>query len=74
MMFLPRAYRGSSHSGRLRSCIEFFKMAPVADSRFKQRALIEFLVHENESVLNIHKRLCSVYGSCAVDRSRWPLL
>jgi transposase len=44
-------------------------MASVADSRFKQRALIEFLVHENESVVNIHKRLCAVYGSCAVDRS-----
>jgi hypothetical protein len=38
-------------------------MASVADSRFKQQAVIEFLVHENESVMNIHKRLC------AVDRS-----
>jgi hypothetical protein len=49
-------------------------MASVADSRFKQRAVIEFLVHENESVVNIYKRLCAVYGSCAVDRStvvRW---
>jgi hypothetical protein len=44
-------------------------MASVADSRFKQQAIIEFLVHENESVVNIHKRLCAVYGSCAVDRS-----
>jgi transposase len=49
-------------------------MASVTDLRFKQRAIIEFLVHENESVVNIHKRLCAVYGSCAVDRStvgRW---
>jgi hypothetical protein len=36
---------------------------------FKQRAVIEFFVHENESVMNIHKRLCAVYGSCAVARS-----
>jgi transposase len=49
-------------------------MTSVADSRFKQRAVIEFLVHENESVVNIHKYLCAVYGNCAVDRStvgRW---
>jgi transposase len=49
-------------------------MVSVADSRFKQRAVIEFLVHENESVVKIHKRLCAVYGSSAVDRStvgRW---
>jgi hypothetical protein len=49
-------------------------MASVAESRFKQRAVIEFLVHKNESVVNIHKRLCAVYRSCAVDRSavgRW---
>jgi hypothetical protein len=44
-------------------------MASIADSRFKQRAVIKFLVHENESVVNIHKCLCAVYGSCAVDRS-----
>jgi hypothetical protein len=44
-------------------------MVSVADSRFKQRAIIEFLVHENGSVMNIHKRLCAVCGSCAVDRS-----
>jgi len=30
---------------------------------------MEFLVAEKESVGNIHKRLCAVYGSCAVDRS-----
>jgi hypothetical protein len=44
-------------------------MASIADSRFKQRAVIEFLVHENESVLNNHKRWCAVYGSCAVNRN-----
>jgi hypothetical protein len=44
-------------------------MTSVADSRFKQQAVTEFLVHENESAVNIHKRFCAVYGSCAVDRS-----
>jgi hypothetical protein len=31
-------------------------------------------VADKESVGNIHKRLCAVYGSCAIDRStvgRW---
>jgi transposase len=49
-------------------------MASVNDSRDKQRAVIEFFVAEKETVVNIHKRLCAVYGSCAVDRStigRW---
>ena len=49
-------------------------MASVTDTRYEQRALIEFLVAKKESVGNIHKRLCAVYGSCAVDRStvgRW---
>ena len=49
-------------------------MTPVSDTRYKQRAVIEFLVAEKESVGNICKRLCTVYGSCAVDRSnvgRW---
>jgi transposase len=49
-------------------------MASVSDTRYKQRAVVEFLVAEKESVGNIHKRLCAVYGSCAVDRStigRW---
>jgi transposase len=39
-----------------------------------QRAVIEFLVAEKETVGNIHKQLCAVYGSCEVDRStveRW---
>ena len=49
-------------------------MVSVSDTRYKQQAVIEFLVAEKESVGNIHKRLCAVYGSCAVDRStvgRW---
>jgi transposase len=49
-------------------------MASVSDTRYKQRAVIEFLVAEEESVGNIHKRLCAVCGSSAVDRStvvRW---
>jgi hypothetical protein len=73
-MFLPRAYRVSSHSSRLRSYSKFLNWRLFADSRFKQQAVTEFFVHENESVVNIHKRLCAVYGSCAVDRStvgRW---
>jgi len=31
--------------------------------------VIEFLVAEKELVRNIHKHLCSVYGSAAVNRS-----
>ena len=49
-------------------------MTFVSDTRYKQRAVIEFLVAEKDSVDNIHKRLCAVYGGCAVDRStvgRW---
>ncbi|XP_021925029.1 putative uncharacterized protein FLJ37770 [Zootermopsis nevadensis] len=40
----------------------------------KQRAVIEFLVCENETVGNIHKRLQKVYGEDTVDRrtvSHW---
>jgi hypothetical protein len=44
-------------------------MGSVSDTRYKQRAVIEFLVAEKESVENIHKQLCAVYGSCAVNRS-----
>ena len=44
-------------------------MATVHDVRYKQRAVIEFLIAENETVVNIHKRLCAVYGNSAVDRS-----
>jgi hypothetical protein len=49
-------------------------MVSVSDTHYKQRAVIEFLVAEKESVGNIHKWLCAVCGSCAVDRStveRW---
>ena len=49
-------------------------MASVSDTHYKQRAVIEFLVAEKESVGNIQKWLCAVYGSCAVNRSttgRW---
>src|SRR3981081_3951695 len=49
-------------------------MASCGDMRFKQRAVIEFLVAENESVTNIHRRLENVYGDNAVGRStvsRW---
>ena len=44
-------------------------MAFVSDTHYKQWAIIEFLVAEKESVGNIHKQLCAVYGSCTVDRS-----
>jgi hypothetical protein len=46
----------------------------VSDTRYKKRAVIEFLVVEKETVGNIHNRLCDEYGSCTVDRStvgRW---
>jgi transposase len=49
-------------------------MASVSDTRYKQRAVFELIVAEQESVGNIHKQLCAVYGSCAVNRStvgRW---
>ena len=49
-------------------------MASLSDTRYKQRAVIEFLVAEKERVESIHKQMCVVYGSCAVDRStvgRW---
>jgi transposase len=44
-------------------------MGSVSDTRYKQRAVIEFLVAEKESVENIHKWLCAVYGSYVVNRS-----
>jgi DNA-binding MarR family transcriptional regulator len=40
----------------------------------KQRAVIEFLLAENESITNIHRRLTNVFGDMAVDKStvsRW---
>jgi transposase len=46
----------------------------VSIERSKQRAVIEFLLAENESITNIHRRLTNVYGDMAVDKStvsRW---
>jgi hypothetical protein len=40
----------------------------------KQRAVIEFLLAENESITDIHRRLTNIYGDMAVDKStvsRW---
>jgi hypothetical protein len=45
-------------------------MAAALDIRQKQRAVIEFLVCENDTVGNIHKRLQKVYGDDAVDCTR----
>ena len=50
------------------------KMASTYDSRQKQRAVIEFLCAEKETVVKIRKRLRAVYGDAAVGRStvrRW---
>jgi hypothetical protein len=41
----------------------------VSDVLSKQRAVIEFLLAENESITNIHRRLTNVYGDMAVDKS-----
>jgi hypothetical protein len=49
-------------------------MVAVLDIRQKQRAVIEFLCCENDTVGNVHKRLKNMYGDDAVDRrtvSRW---
>jgi hypothetical protein len=49
-------------------------MESVSNVRSKQRAVIEFLLAENESITNIHRRLTNVYGDMAVDNStvsRW---
>jgi hypothetical protein len=49
-------------------------MESVNDVSYKQCAAVEFLVTENESVGNIYRSLCNVYGSATVDRSnvgRW---
>jgi hypothetical protein len=49
-------------------------MESVSDVRSKQRAEIEFLLAENESITNIHSRLTNIYGDMAVDKStvcRW---
>jgi hypothetical protein len=44
-------------------------MESVSDVRSKQRAVIEFLLAENESITNIHRHLMNVYGDMAVDKS-----
>jgi hypothetical protein len=43
-------------------------MESVNDARYKQRAVIEFLVAEKESVTNTQKCLCNIYGRAAVNR------
>jgi hypothetical protein len=46
----------------------------VSDVSSKQRSVIDFLLEENESITNIHRRLTNVYGYMAVDKStvsRW---
>jgi DNA-binding MarR family transcriptional regulator len=44
-------------------------MESVSDVHTKQRAVIEFLLAENESMTNIHRRLTNVYGGMVVDKS-----
>jgi hypothetical protein len=44
-------------------------MESVSKVRAKQRAVIEFLLAENESITNIHRRLANIYGGMAVDKS-----
>ena len=49
-------------------------MEPLNNVRYKQRIVNEFLITEKETIVNTHRRLCYVYGSCEVDRStvsRW---
>lgn len=49
-------------------------MASVTEVRSKQRAVIEFLLAENQSITDIHRCLQNVYGDLAVDKStvsRW---
>jgi hypothetical protein len=49
-------------------------MESVSYVHSKQRAVIEFLLAENKSITNIHRRLTNVYGDMAVDKSsvsRW---
>jgi hypothetical protein len=49
-------------------------MESVNGVRYEKRSVTEFHVAEKEPVVNIHKRLCDVYGKPTVDRStfgRW---
>jgi hypothetical protein len=54
--------------------LQLFKMESTSDSRYKQRAVTQFLVAMEEMVGNIHKRPSNVCGTFAVGRStvdRW---
>jgi hypothetical protein len=44
-------------------------MESVSNVRSKQRAVIEFLLAENESITNIQRRLTNVCGNMAMDKS-----
>jgi hypothetical protein len=44
-------------------------MESVSDVRSKQRAVIEFILAENESITNIHRSLTNIYGDMTVDKS-----
>ncbi|KAL4149271.1 hypothetical protein QTP88_003252 [Uroleucon formosanum] len=44
-------------------------MTAPSDVRFKQRAVIEFLVAENVKPVDIHRRLLAVYGNQTLDVS-----
>ena len=44
-------------------------MAACYDINFEQRAVIKFLTKEGERAVNIHNRLCVVYGNAAIARS-----
>jgi hypothetical protein len=46
-----------------------FQDGDVSNVHSKQRAVIGFLLAENESITNIHRRLTNVYGDMAVDKS-----
>jgi hypothetical protein len=44
-------------------------MESINDVQYKQCALIEFLAAEKESMTNVHKCLCNVYGNAVFNRS-----
>ena len=49
-------------------------MEEFSDVRFKQRAVIEFLIEEKVPPIEIHRRMQAVYGDQCVDMSivrRW---
>lgn len=45
-------------------------MESISETCHKQRALIEFLDSEQETVVNIHNSLCEVYGRFAINRTQ----